>query len=189
MGDERPGIVHRLDRETSGLIVVAKTGDAMEGLREAFRERRVEKTYLAVVLGAPEWDERLLDWDLVDGTGDRRGWREAGEPGGERRQEARTGVEVVERGGLASLVVCRPESGRRHQIRVHLFAAGHGIVGDKLYRERGASGLGADAPEVRRHMLHAVALAFEHPVSGEAFEFEWPPPEDMGRVIDWVSGA
>lgn len=185
MGDERPGIVHRLDRETSGLIVVAKTGEAMEGLRAAFRERRVEKAYLAVVRGAPDWDECVLDWDLVDGAQDRRGWRAAGL--GE--QTARTSVEVLERGGEASLVICRPESGRRHQIRVHLFAAGHGIVGDTLYAERGVRGLGEGAPPVRRHMLHALGLALEHPVTGEAFEFEWPPPEDMGRVVDWVVGA
>ena len=189
MGDERPGIVHRLDRETSGLIVVAKTGEAMEGLREAFRERRVEKAYLAVVLGTPEWDARVLDWDLVDGEGDRRGWREAGgAEDGRRRQTARTEVEVLERYGPAALVLCHPETGRRHQLRVHLFAAGFGVVGDKLYRDREQVGLPAGAPAVGRHLLHAAGLAFVHPVTGEGLEFEAPPADDMGQMIEWLSG-
>lgn len=191
MGAERPGIVHRLDRETSGLIVIAKTGDAMEEMRESFRERRVEKAYMALVQGDPEWDETVLDWDLTAGADDRRGWREP-DPLNDEQQTARTGVEVLERFGAAALVLCHPETGRRHQIRVHLFAAGHPLIGDKLYldraqssRDRGPSFL-RGAPPVRRHLLHAAGLAFEHPVTRESLEAEMPPPDDMQAVMEWL---
>lgn len=183
LGEHRPGIVHRLDRETSGLVVLARSGEAMEGLREAFRERRVEKAYLALVHGEPTWEAQTLDWDLVEGKGDRRGWRERGAAPGRDdgvRQAARTDVEVLERFGRAALVLCHPESGRRHQIRVHLCAAGHPIVGDALYASRGQRG----ELRAKRHMLHAAGLAFDHPVTGERMEGEAPPPEDMQAWIE-----
>ena len=193
MGAERPGIVHRLDRETSGLIVIviAKTGDSMEAMRESFRERRVEKAYMALVQGDPEWEETVLDWDLTTGAEDLRGWREP-DPHHDEQQTARTGVEVLERFGATALVLCHPETGRRHQIRVHLFAAGHPLIGDKLYLDRVPSprvrelSLLRGAPPIRRHLLHAAGLAFEHPVTRESLEAEMPPPDDMQAVMDWM---
>jgi len=184
MGVERPGIVHRLDRGTSGLVAIARTAEAMDGLRAAFRAREVQKAYLAVVHGDPTWDETVLDWDLVDGQDDRRGWREAGS--GE--QSARTEVEVLERFGHVALVVCRPSTGRRHQLRVHLCAAGLPIVGDELYAGRRAPQLPRGAPRVRRVMLHAAGLAFQHPITAEPFEFEAGPPDDVLELLGWFEG-
>ena len=182
MGLERPGIVHRLDRETSGLVVVARTDVAMDGLRAAFRAREVHKAYLALVHGEPDWEETLLSWDLVDGRDQRRGWR----PSGEGDQAAETEVEVLERYGGVSLVLCRPRTGRRHQLRVHLCAAGLPIVGDGLYAGRRAPRLPEGAPVVRRQQLHAAGLALEHPVTGEPFEFEAGVPGDLGGLIEWL---
>ncbi|MDF1800593.1 MAG: RluA family pseudouridine synthase [Planctomycetota bacterium] len=184
MGVERPGIVHRLDRGTSGLVAIARSAEAMDGLRAAFRAREVQKAYLAVVHGDPAWDETVLDWDLVDGADDRRGWRAAGS--GE--QSARTEVEVLERYGHVALVVCRPSTGRRHQLRVHLCAAGLPIVGDDLYAGRRAPELPRGAPRARRVMLHAAGLAFQHPISAEPFEFEAGPPDDVLELLGWFEG-
>lgn len=184
LGEHRPGIVHRLDRHTSGLILIARTGEAMENLREAFRERRVEKAYFALVHGDPAWDEVTLDWDLTEGEDDRRGWRTPGSADdGKERQTARTHVEVLERYGHAALVLCNPETGRRHQIRVHLLAAEHPIIGDALYTRRETARL-ERALRPRRHMLHAGGLAFAHPLTGEGLEAELPPPDDMQAVIE-----
>jgi len=153
----------------------------MEALREAFRARTIEKAYLALVHGDPEWETRTLDWDLMDGAADRRGWRDPGMGD----QSARTDVEVLERFGAAALVLCHPADGRRHQIRVHMCAAGHALVGDKLYASR------EEQRRLRapRHMLHAGGLAFAHPLTGEGLEAELPPPMDMQSEIDRLVGA
>ena len=184
MGAERPGIVHRLDRWTSGLMVIARTDAAMSGLREAFRARAVHKAYLAVVHGDPRFDETVLDQDLVDGRDQRRGWRPRGQ-GGPHAQEAETEVEVLERYGHVALVLCRPRTGRRHQLRVHLLAAGLPIVGDELYVGRRAPRLPDGAPPVKRQLLHAAGLVFDHPVTGEEFGFEAPAPPDLQGLVDW----
>ncbi len=182
MGEERPGIVHRLDRNTSGVIVLARTAAAMEELRGAFRERRVRKEYLALVHGRPEATGFECDEDLGprEGHPDKQECRPRGEG-----KTARTGVVLEEQLGELSLLRCRPHSGRRHQIRVHLSARGLPIVGDPMYRPKGTPALPSGAPRLRRHALHADSLCFRHPHDGEEVAFSAPLPGDLREVLDW----
>ncbi|MFT7484565.1 MAG: 23S rRNA pseudouridine1911/1915/1917 synthase [Candidatus Paceibacteria bacterium] len=183
MGEHRAGVVHRLDRETSGLIVLARTGSAMESLRLAFRERKVKKDYLALVHGRPIVDEQVLRWDLgpVAGHPDRQ---EVLSPG--RGKSAETWVDLEEELGACSLLRCRPRTGRRHQVRVHLCAAGASIVGDKIYGAKRAPSLPAGAPSLSAHALHAQAIRLNHPGSGEEVCFEAPLRGEMEALISWL---
>jgi 23S rRNA pseudouridine1911/1915/1917 synthase len=173
---DRPGIVHRLDRDTSGLLVVARTEVARQGLVAALAARHVERIYLALVHGVPESDAGLVDAPV--GRSARHPTRMAVTA---RGREARTGYEVLQRWpdpGCA-LVRCRLETGRTHQIRVHLAAIGHPVVGDDTYdggRKRPVA--------VPRLFLHATRLAFDHPVNGEHLTFESPLPADLQAVLN-----
>ncbi|HEX5136133.1 MAG TPA: RluA family pseudouridine synthase [Planctomycetota bacterium] len=171
----RPGIVHRLDLDTSGVMVVAKTEVAHAALSDAFAERRVEKEYLALVHGAPEHDEQRIDLPLGRDHADAQ--RHAVRFDGGR--PAVTDVRVRERfGRVAALVSCRPFTGRTHQIRVHLLAVGHPILGDPLYVR------GLHAPvEVARLMLHAFRLVFPHPQTGAPVAVEAPLPADLEAAM------
>jgi 23S rRNA pseudouridine1911/1915/1917 synthase len=172
----RPGIVHRLDLDTSGVMVVAKTETAHAKLADAFEKRRVEKEYRALVHGAPEHDERRIDLPLGLDHADavRHAVRhDSGRP-------ATTDVHVLERfGHAAAHVACRPLTGRTHQIRVHLAATGHPILGDTLY----ARGLHSPVA-VARLMLHASRLVFPHPETGEPFAVEAPLPADFAAALE-----
>jgi 23S rRNA pseudouridine1911/1915/1917 synthase len=173
---DRPGIVHRLDRDTSGLLVVARTEAARARLVADLAARRVERVYLALVHGLPESDAGLVDAPVG---------RSARQPTKmtvtERGREARTAYEVLQRWpdpGCA-LLRCRLETGRTHQIRVHLAAIGHPVVGDDAYdggRKRPVA--------VPRLFLHATRLAFTHPTTGEVLEFDSPLPDDLHAVLD-----
>jgi 23S rRNA pseudouridine1911/1915/1917 synthase len=171
----RPGIVHRLDLDTSGVIVVARTEAAHAALADAFKERRVEKEYLALVFGDPPHDEDEIDLplgrDLMHPT--KMAVRfDGGRP-------AQTAVDVLERYGPAAQVRCRPRTGRTHQIRVHLLSRGHPLLGDRTYAR------GRTAPvEVPRLMLHASRLAFPHPSSGATVRVEASIPPDIRAVMD-----
>jgi 23S rRNA pseudouridine1911/1915/1917 synthase len=171
----RPGIVHRLDLDTSGAIVVARTERAHAALADAFKERRVSKEYLALVFGDPPHDEDEIDLplgrDLMHPT--RMAVRfDGGRP-------SQTSLKVLERYGAAAQVCCRPRTGRTHQIRVHLLSRGHPLLGDRTYSR------GRSAPvEVPRLMLHAWRLAFPHPTHGDIVRVEAPIPPDMRAVID-----
>jgi 23S rRNA pseudouridine1911/1915/1917 synthase len=173
---DRPGIVHRLDRDTSGLLVVARTEVARRRLVAALAERRVERVYLALVHGLPEADAGLVDAPV--GRSARQPTKMAVS---ERGREARTRYEVVQRWpdpGCA-LLRCRLETGRTHQIRVHLAAIGHPVVGDDTYdggRRRPVA--------VPRLFLHATRVAFDHPVTGEPLAFESRLPPDLQAVLD-----
>jgi len=167
-GDKaRPGLVHRLDAGTSGLLVVARTDAAFHALVSQLAARTVERRYRALVHGRVASPSGVVDGplgrDLRDPT------RYAVAAGG---KEARTHYEVLERGGDTTLVICRLETGRTHQIRVHLSAIGHPLVGDVLYGGHLALGL-------TRPYLHAFRLAFSHPVTGERVVFESPVPLDL----------
>lgn len=168
---DRPGIVHRLDRETSGLMVIARTPRALDELRRQFRERSVEKRYLALVYGSPDVDEFEIDRALaaVPGNKDLQRLDPAG-------RKAHTEVHVLERGGDFTLVECHPSTGRRHQIRVHLASVGHPIVGDKLYRPQGSV---ERVRSVSHQALHAQILAFDQPEDGSRVRYEVPPPQDI----------
>lgn len=168
---ERPGIVQRLDKDTSGLLVVARSPRAYRALVSQLSARSVERAYLALVLGSPTAERGVVDAPI--GRSEEDATRMAVSP---RGREARTHYEVRERFTEpleASLLELRLETGRTHQIRVHLAAIGHPLLGDSRYGgSRGALPLG-------RPMLHAARLGFVHPASGERVRFASEPPEDF----------
>ena len=171
-GVERPGIVHRLDKETSGCLVVAKTDAAHHSLSEQFAQRKVEKVYLALVEGCPRMPHGTINAPISRHKVHRQ--RMAVD---ERGREAVTHYRVLASLEGKALVECRPKTGRTHQIRVHLKHIGHGIVGDPVYGRRGTQ---------VRHFLHAWKLAFEHPVDKKKVIFCAPVPPDFPA---WASAA
>jgi 23S rRNA pseudouridine1911/1915/1917 synthase len=174
-GSVRPGIVHRLDKDTSGLLLVAKDDRAHAGLARDLAARRIERRYLALVQGHLEPDGTV---DAPIGRHPRDRKRMAVVPGGRR---AVTHWHVLERLDGVDLLEVRLETGRTHQIRVHLSSIGHPVVGDRAYGAdaRVAQRLGLDRP-----FLHAWRLAFPHPVSGERVEIEEQLPPDLQPVLD-----
>jgi 23S rRNA pseudouridine1911/1915/1917 synthase len=171
------GIVHRLDRETSGALVFARNRAALHALQDLFRRHAIEREYVALVEGAPP-ERGTFDRDLTRTPGLRRTVARTGETG----KRAVTRYETLERLGGASYVSVRPETGRTHQIRVHFAAAGHPIVGDRVYGPPQA-GPPAAAPAAR-HLLHARRLGFVHPRSGAPVEVESPLPADFRDALD-----
>ena len=178
-GEGRPGIVHRLDKGTTGVVVVAKTPRAYKSIVAQFAARTIEKTYLAIVGGEPDERGRV---DAPLGRSPQRRTRMAVVQGGRSALSEWTVVERFGRG--AAMLEVRLHTGRTHQARVHLAHAGHGILGDETYR--GGSG---PAPWARgiasrfpRPALHAWRLALDHPVTGERMTFEAPIPADMAEL-------
>ena len=180
-GVERPGIVHRLDRDTSGLLVVAKTEVAHQSLVEQFQSRKVEKLYLALVYGVPSPLKGTLRLPVGRHRINRK--KMAVVEGG---REAVTHYRVVARGQGISLLEVRIETGRTHQIRVHMHHMGHGVVGDPVYGGRIprdlSPGLREAIKALGRQALHHHRMRFLHPVTGEEMEFVSPMPRDMARV-------
>jgi 23S rRNA pseudouridine1911/1915/1917 synthase len=165
--------VHRLDRDTSGALAFALSREARAGLIDTFRRHRIERAYLAIVEGVPKAESGTIDAPL------REAWvsgRRAVARPGEEHREARTHWRVRERLPGAALLEVRLETGRQHQIRVHLAHVGLPIAGDAVYGRPGR-------PLVRRLMLHAFRLAFAHPLTGERVSAESPPPDDFQRVL------
>jgi 23S rRNA pseudouridine1911/1915/1917 synthase len=171
------GVVHRLDKETSGALVFARSRETLHALQELFKRHAIEREYVALVEGAPP-DAGTLDADLVRDRGDRR--RGVARPGEEGRR-AVTRFHTLERLGRASLVSARLETGRTHQIRVHFAAAGHAVLGDAVYG--GSRESKPPMPPVPRQMLHARRLGFAHPRTGEMIRCEAPLPEDFEKVL------
>jgi 23S rRNA pseudouridine1911/1915/1917 synthase len=189
----RPGIVHRLDRDTSGVIVIAKTPRALHALARQFESRRVGKVYEAVVVGTPP-AAGLVELPIGRDPGDRR--RMQARVG--QRRAARTRFERLEVFGgtppAAALVRASPETGRTHQIRVHLASVGHPLVGDTLYG--GGHAPRGVAPRVRaaiesfpRQALHAARIELLHPDDGRAVAFSAPLPEDMTSLVERLREA
>jgi 23S rRNA pseudouridine1911/1915/1917 synthase len=172
----RPGLVHRLDRDTSGVIVIARTMPALESLARQFHDRTVEKRYLAVVHGAVRRDEMVIDAPVGRHPVDRKRMSTRTRAG----RAARTRVRVLERFPGATHVEAMPESGRTHQIRVHLAARGHPVLGDPVY---GGARAVADV-SIARQALHAATLTVTHPVSGERLTFRAPLWPDMAALLD-----
>ena len=170
---DRPGIVHRLDAGTSGLLVVAKDDAAQAGMGTLFRDHLVDRRYLALARGRLPHPRFVIDAPLA-----RRGARIVVGPVTGR--EAATEVEVRERLDRATLAEVRPKTGRTHQIRVHLAAVGHPILGDRAY-----GGAGDDARRLGLHrpFLHSWRLSFVHPLTGRRVEAEDPLPEDLERAL------
>jgi 23S rRNA pseudouridine1911/1915/1917 synthase len=171
-GALRPGIVHRLDKDTSGLMVIAKNDKAHRALCQQLKERTVHKTYLALVHGVPDPRQGTIEAPIGRHPKNRK--KMAVVPGG---RDAITRYRVVESlaGGQYALVEAEPVTGRTHQIRVHMAAIGHPVVGDATYGKR--SGF------VPRQFLHAWRLAFAMPLSGRLVEFESPLPADLRLAL------
>lgn len=176
---DRPGIVHRLDRGTSGLLVVAKTEQAMRGLREQFDARTVSRRYWALVDGVPEATEAVVDAPIARHRQDRTRFQTArdGRP-------ARSRYVVRETYGAASRVEVELETGRTHQVRVHMAALGHPVCGDRAY---GASVSLARKLGLRRPALHAAHLGFAHPIGGAHIALDEPLPDDLLAAIERLS--
>jgi 23S rRNA pseudouridine1911/1915/1917 synthase len=170
---DRPGIVHRLDAGTSGAIVVAKTDRAQEALSAMFRRHDVERRYLALVRGSLPHPEFLIEAPL-----ERRGARIR--VGAVTGRDASSEVRVREAFDRATLVEVRPRTGRTHQIRVHMSAIGHAILGDRTY---GGGGDDARRLGLERPFLHSWRVAFDHPITGARVEVEDPLPEDLVRAL------
>lgn len=185
-GELRPGIVHRLDKDTSGIMVVAKSDEAHSFLASQFKARNVTKQYTAIVHGIPKGDYGVIDLPIARHPVRRKEMSVASSGG--RRAVTRWRKEE-EVSGSFSLLLVTPETGRTHQIRVHLSNAGHPIVGDPLYgyRKTWWKKHFPDAQdEVERQMLHAGRLGFVHPGSRVYCEFNAPMPDDMKRVLEFL---
>jgi len=170
---ERPGIVHRLDKGTSGLLVVARDDAAHAALQAQVRAREVERVYLALAGG--RLGSRTGTIDAPIGRASRRRHRMA--VSGAASREARTHFEVLELLPRESYLEARLETGRTHQIRAHFAAIGHPLTGDPTYG-------GAERYGLQRQFLHAHRLAFRHPVSGGHLHFESPLPEDLASALE-----
>ncbi|MEO1292283.1 MAG: RluA family pseudouridine synthase [Pseudomonadota bacterium] len=205
-GEARPGIVHRIDKDTSGLLVVAKTDQAHQGLAAQFAAHDLERRYRAFVWGAPDrgdprlrglpgvrWDEEggRIETDIGRHRSDRKRMAVLSKGSGRR---AVTWFETLERFGppsrpIAGMIECRLETGRTHQIRVHMAHIGHPLIGDPVYGRPRAVSEAVMTEEGRaflaafpRQALHAATLGFEHPVTGELMQFESPLPSDLNAL-------
>ena len=179
----RPGIVHRLDRDTSGLIVVAKTRSALEHLRRQFKSRHVQKTYQALVHGQPPAPEGIVEAPVARDPRHRK--RMAVVAGG---RESRTHYRVLEDLSHYSLLAVSPETGRTHQIRVHLAWLGVPVVGDRVYGPRRNARRVVNDVGLERQFLHAWRLSFEHPSGKGAIDLEAPLPPDLQGAISVLRG-
>jgi 23S rRNA pseudouridine1911/1915/1917 synthase len=183
--DSRPRlrIVQRLDKETSGLVVFARSVEAERGLGRQFKAHTVTRRYLAVVRGFVT--AQTLRSTLVRDRGD--GKRGSGPPAAGK--DAVTHIDVTERMPGYTLVSCRLETGRTHQIRIHLAELGHPVCGDAVYRGKYGQPPIADISGAPRLALHATELGFVHPISGEAMHWEMPLPPDLRAFVEKVSAA
>ncbi len=169
-GEERPGIIHRLDRETSGCLVVAKNDAAHRSLAAQFAERTIEKIYLAVVFGVPRKSHGCVDAAISRHKVHRQRMAVSTH---ESARPAVTDWRLLSTSEELSLVECRPRTGRTHQIRVHLKHIGLALAGDAIYGRKGS---------FERHLLHAWSLAFDHPVSGKRLTYRAEVPDDFPLV-------
>jgi len=189
-GELRPGIVHRLDKGTSGLMVVAKDDAAHRDLARQFAGRTVEKQYLAIVLGVPSPRQGTVDSPIGRDPVNRKKMSARAR----RARAARSQYAVVEVLDGAALVRVRIHTGRTHQVRVHLAALGHPVAGDSLYGGRRAPGAARPAARealraLDRPALHAARLAFDHPGSGLRLAFESPLPADLEALRSALGGG
>jgi len=191
-GPTRPGIVHRLDRDTSGVIVVARSEDAHHRLAKQFERRTVEKTYLAITQGQPSFDRDEISAPI--GIHPYQREKMAVRQDHATSREAVTRYEVIERFRGAALVRVAPKTGRTHQIRVHLAHIGCPVLSDMLYSGRSVIeptlfGLPAGPPLLTRQALHAASLAIDHPTTGERLQLAAPLPADMEQMLAALRSA
>ncbi len=183
-GVERPGIVHRIDKDTSGLLVVAKSDAAHEGLAKQFADHSITRRYLAICAGHPNPPSGTVSGRIGRSDKDRKKMTVLPDTSS-RGKHAVTHFETVERLEGASLIECRLETGRTHQVRVHFASIGHALLGDPVYgRTPKALRPLLERLDVRRQALHAARLGFKHPISGETLDFCAELPADMRELID-----
>jgi 23S rRNA pseudouridine1911/1915/1917 synthase len=184
----RPGIVHRLDKDTSGVMVVAKDDEAYHQLTKQFKNRTIEKVYLAIAYGKFTQDEGLIDSAIGRHPSQRKRMSIRTKKG----RPATTRWRVKERLDGFTLLEIFPQTGRTHQIRVHLTSMGHPLLGDPLYGRKGKPGTIQDpvlkecVKRMDRQALHAQRLGFNHPRTGERVQFVSPIPQDMREVLEWL---
>ncbi len=183
-GDDRPGIVHRLDRDTSGVMVLAKTEESFHFLQSQFKARTMQKEYRCLSFGEARFDSDWIEGAIADHPSRPERMVVVKEGG----RDASTYYEVVERFAGLTHFRCRPKTGRTHQIRVHMEHAGYSLVGDKVYRARSQQhfALPEGCPPAERQLLHAFQLTLTHPWSREVLTFTAPIPPDMEQVLAWV---
>lgn len=189
-GERRPGIVHRLDKDTSGVMVVAKTEPVLTALSAAFAARDIDRQYLAVCWGLPNPASGSIEGDIGRDPRERKRMAVVTRNG----KPALTFYSSIKAfGAAASLISCKLATGRTHQIRVHLAHIGHPLVGDPVYIKRRPAVAKALPEPARnaaldfpRQALHAEILGFLHPVTGETLRFQTPPPEDFRRLVEVI---
>ncbi len=183
-GVARPGIVHRIDKDTSGLLVVAKSDKAHEGLARQFKDHSIHRRYLAVCAGHPSPPEGTIEGRIGRSDSNRKKMTLL-EKNSSRGKHAITHFKTLKNLDSSALIECRLETGRTHQVRVHCASIGHALLGDPTYGRTPAKLRPVlKHLEFARQALHAQSLGFEHPVSGQWIEFSSEPPADMRELID-----
>ncbi|MDA0285584.1 MAG: RluA family pseudouridine synthase [Planctomycetota bacterium] len=193
-GQLRPGIVHRLDRDTTGVIIVAKDNQVHSRLSSQFENREVIKEYRALIWGGPDFDSDLIETHVCIHQGKREKMQVC-QPGGKSR-EATTWYEVIKRFRKATYIRLLPKTGRTHQRRVHMSHLGHPILADSLYRGQSQATMADLHPNssadtespvlIQRQALHAMRITFRHPHSGKEMTIEAPLPADMQATLDYL---
>jgi len=183
-GPLRPGVVHRLDKDTSGVMVVALDDASYYSLVEQFRARTIQREYRALVFGCPRADEGEIDAQIGRSTADRKKMSVRSNRG----KEARTSWKLLRKLNGAAFVSAKLGTGRTHQIRVHFLSLGHPVLGDRTYGEKTAITHSGKRITFPRQMLHAATLGFLHPVSNEWISFESPLPADLEKALMELGG-
>ncbi len=181
----RPGVVHRLDKETTGLIIVAKDDVSYFSLVDQFKKKQVEKYYLALLYGTPKESTGEIRAEIGRSTSDRKKMSTKTKRG----KEAVTQYKVIDDLNAASLVKVRIITGRTHQIRVHFSSSGRPVLGDKTYGRKTEIKFRQKTIRFARQMLHSHILGFKHPVTGEALQFTAPMPEDMKKAVEELAAS
>ncbi|KAF0220497.1 MAG: 23S rRNA pseudouridine [Geobacteraceae bacterium] len=190
-GELRPGIVHRIDKDTSGVLVVAKTDVAHQSLARQFKEHTIKRIYLALAYGSPREEKGRIESAIGRHPADRKKMSGTAKRG----KQAVTHWRAAGRYHGITLMRLKLETGRTHQIRVHLSETGYPLVGDQVYGGKGRlvniqdTVLRKLIKELGRQALHAKTLGFIHPVTGEYLEFDTELPEDMGRIVEYLEKA